>query len=107
MSHNISVNFLEIAYFFPSMMSKLHIVASASRPCTSQKETPKKNKRRRAWIHTCVWRGRGGGLYDRSAVVGHEELASALGVQRRQGRRARSSVPPVGPPMELQVQGLV
>ena len=51
-----------------------------------------------------VW---GGGLYDRSAIVSHEELARSFRVQGREVWRTRSPVPPTGPPGELQVQGLV
>lgn len=59
------------------------------------------------FVATCVWRCRRGGLYDCGAVVRHAELASSLGVQRGDGGRARPSVPPIRPPRELQVQGLV
>lgn len=58
-------------------------------------------------LPTCVRRCWGGGLYDCGAVIRHAELASSLGVQRGERRRARPSVPPIGPPRELQVQGLV
>ena len=61
-------------------------------------------------LPTCVRRSWGGGLYDCGAVIRHAELASSLGVQRGEWgerRRARPSVPPIGPPRELQVQGLV
>lgn len=56
---------------------------------------------------TCVRGVWGGGLYDRSAIIRHEQLARLSWVQRGEGWRARSSVPPAGPPGELQVQRLV
>lgn len=56
---------------------------------------------------TCVRRARGGGVYDCGAIICHAELASSLRVQRREEGRPCSSVSPIGPPRELQVQGLV
>lgn len=58
-------------------------------------------------LPTCVRRGWGRRLYDCGAIICHAELASSLGVQRGEGGRARPSVPPIGPPRELQVQGLI
>lgn len=58
-------------------------------------------------LHTCVRRCWRGGLYDCGAIICHAELASSLGVQWGKGGRTRASVPPIGPPRELQIQGLV